>query len=185
MGLEDQVRSLPTSPGVYLFKSIRGRVLYVGKAQNLRSRVRQYVGGGDGRAQIPKLLERAEDVEVVVTPSAKDALLLENELIKRHRPPFNVRLRDDKQYLALRLDPQQDWPRLTQVRRFVKDGALYFGPYTSSVAMHEVVSGLRRIFPLRSCSDSSFRDYPRRGRPAMWKPHAHRSIYRYLPSAPW
>ena len=167
MGLEDQVRSLPTSPGVYLFKSIRGRVLYVGKAQNLRSRVRQYVGGGDGRAQIPKLLERAEDVEVVVTPSAKDALLLENELIKRHRPPFNVRLRDDKQYLALRLDPQQDWPRLTQVRRFVKDGALYFGPYTSSVAMHEVVSGLRRIFPLRSCSDSSFRDYQRRGRPCI------------------
>ncbi|NRA08512.1 MAG: excinuclease ABC subunit UvrC [Myxococcales bacterium] len=152
---------------MYLFKSIRGRVLYVGKAQNLRSRVRQYVGGGDGRAQIPKLLERAEDVEVVVTPSAKDALLLENELIKRHRPPFNVRLRDDKQYLALRLDPQQDWPRLTQVRRFVKDGALYFGPYTSSVAMHEVVSGLRRIFPLRSCSDSSFRDYQRRGRPCI------------------
>ncbi|MFP8877810.1 MAG: excinuclease ABC subunit UvrC [Myxococcota bacterium] len=167
MGLEDQARSLPTGPGVYLFKSVRGRVLYVGKAQNLRSRVRQYVGGGDGRAQIPKLLERAEDVEVVVTPSVKDALLLENELIKRHRPPFNVRLRDDKQYLALRLDPEQDWPRLTQVRRFVKDGALYFGPYTSSVAMHEVVSGLRRIFPLRSCSDASFRDYQRRGRPCI------------------
>ena len=167
MGLEEQARTLPMSPGVYVFKSARDRVLYVGKAQNLRSRVRQYVGGGDGRAQIPKLLERAESVEVVVTPSAKDALLLENELIKRHRPPFNVRLRDDKQYLALRLDPGQDWPRLTQVRRFVKDGALYFGPYTSSVAMHEVLSGLRRIFPLRSCSNATFRDYRRRGRPCI------------------
>ena len=167
MRLHEQARTLPTGPGVYLFKSTRGRVLYVGKAQNLRSRVRQYVGGGDGRAQIPKLLERAEAVEVVVTPTAKDALLLENELIKRHRPPFNVRLRDDKQYLALRLDPAQDWPRLTQVRRFAKDGALYFGPYTSSVAMHEVLSGLRRIFPLRSCTTATFRDYRRRGRPCI------------------
>ncbi len=90
---------------MYLFKSGAGRVLYIGKAQNLRSRVRSYVSGGDGRVRIPLLLERAHDVEVVVTRNVKDALLLENELIKRHKPPFNVRLRDDKQYLALRLDP--------------------------------------------------------------------------------
>ena len=99
-------------------------------------------------------MDRARDVDVVVTPNVKDALLLENELIKRHKPPFNVRLRDDKQYLALRLDPREhDWPRLTQVRRFKRDGAEYFGPYTSSVAMRRPLSNLRRIFPLRSCSD--------------------------------
>jgi excinuclease ABC subunit C len=167
MGLAERAESLPTGPGVYLFKSERGRVLYVGKAQNLRARVRQYVGGGDGRIRIPRLLDRATDVDAVVTPNVKDALLLENELIKRHKPPFNVRLRDDKQYLALRLDPRETWPRLREVRRFQQDGADYFGPYTSSVSLHAAVSNLRRIFPLRSCSEGSFRDYARRGRPCI------------------
>jgi excinuclease ABC subunit C len=165
--LRERIEALPTGPGVYLFKSRSGRVLYVGKAQNLRARVRSYVTGGDGRVRIPHLLERADDVEAVVTPGVKAALLLENELIKQHKPPFNVKFRDDKQYLALRLDPKADWPRLTQVRRFRRDGAWYFGPFTSSTAMHETVSRLRRIFPLRSCSDAVFRDYRRRGRPCI------------------
>jgi excinuclease ABC subunit C len=164
----ERLESLPTEPGVYLFKSERGRVLYVGKAQNLRTRVRSYFqAGGDGRIRVPPLVERTRDVDVVVTRNVKDALLLENELIKQHKPPFNVRLRDDKQYLALRLDPRETWPRLTQVRSFKRDGAFYFGPYTSSVAMREAVSNLRRIFPLRSCSDGTFRDYARRGRPCI------------------
>src|SRR4029450_5817056 len=123
------------TPGVYLMKSAKDRVLYVGKAQNLRSRLRSYFGGGSaGRVQVPRLVRRIADVSVLVTPSVKEALLLENELIKQHRPPFNGRLRDDKQYLGLRLDLRQTWPRLTQVRRFERDGALYFGPYTSSSA---------------------------------------------------
>ena len=167
MSLAERADGLPTGPGVYLFKNEKGNVLYVGKAQNLRSRVKQYVGGGDGRHQIPRLLDRARDVDVVVTPSVKDALLLENELIKRHKPPFNVRLRDDKQYLALRLDARESWPRLREVRKFADDGADYFGPYTSSVAMHEALSNLRRIFPLRSCSEGTFKDYRRRGRPCI------------------
>jgi excinuclease ABC subunit C len=165
--LAQRAESLPTGPGVYLFTSAAGKVLYVGKAQNLRSRVRSYVSGGDGRVRIPLLLERARGVEVVVTSSVKEALLLENELIKRHKPPFNVRLRDDKQYLALRLDPRERWPRLTQVRRFKRDGAQYFGPYTSSSSLREAISNLRRIFPLRSCSEAVFRDYARRGRPCI------------------
>ena len=128
---EERIESLPTGPGVYLFKNARGRVLYVGKAQNLRSRVRSYLrAGGDGRIRVAPMVEQAADVEVVITPSVKDALLLENELIKRHKPPFNVRLRDDKQYLGLRLDAREAWPRLTPVRRFREDGATYFGPYT-------------------------------------------------------
>jgi excinuclease ABC subunit C len=166
--LRERVESLPSGPGVYLFESERGKVLYVGKAQNLRSRVRSYFqSGGDGRAQIPRLVERIADVKVLVTPTVKDALLLENELIKQHRPTFNVRLRDDKQYLALRLDPGEKWPRLHMVRRFRRDGAQYFGPYTSSGAMRAALSNLRRIFPLRSCSDATLKDYARRGRPCI------------------
>jgi len=104
----ERVDDLPTTPGVYLFKSAAGKVLYVGKAQSLRTRVRSYLGaGGDGRHQVPPLMERVVAVDVLVTPTVKDALLLENELIKQHRPPFNVRLRDDKQYLGLRLDARE------------------------------------------------------------------------------
>ena len=165
--LAERAAGLPAKPGVYLFKNERGKVLYVGKAQNLRARVRQYLVGGDGRISMPPLLERAVDVDVVVTPSVKDALLLENELIKRHKPTFNVKLRDDKQYLALRLDPRETWPRLREVRRFQDDGADYFGPYTSSVALHAAVSRLRRIFPLRSCREGTFKDHARRGRPCI------------------
>lgn len=168
MSLAERVDGLPAEPGVYLFKNARGRVLYVGKAQSLRQRVRSYFqAGGDGRHQVPHLVERIADVDVVVTPSVTHALLLENELIKQHRPAFNVRLRDDKQYLALRLDAREPWPRLTGVRRFRDDGAEYFGPYTSSQSMREAVSNLRRILPLRSCSDAVFRDYARRGRPCI------------------
>jgi excinuclease ABC subunit C len=167
MTLEEQVEGLPTGPGVYLFKSERGSVLYVGKAQNLKSRVRQYVSGGDGRIRIPALVTRAASVDVLITGNVKEALLLENELIKQHRPPFNVRLRDDKQYLALRIDENETWPRVTMVRRFRKDGAQYFGPYTSSVALKSSLSKLRRLFPLRSCTDATFKDYARRGRPCI------------------
>jgi excinuclease ABC subunit C len=168
MELAERIERLPSGPGVYLFKSARGRVLYVGKAQSLRARVRSYLrAGADGRARMPEMVAQAADVEVVLTPSVKDALLLENELIKREKPPYNVRLRDDKQYLGLRLDPREAWPRLVPVRRFRADGAGYFGPYTSSQALREAVSNLRRIFPLRSCSDAVFRDYARRGRPCI------------------
>jgi len=149
-------------------KGARGKVLYVGKAQNLRARVRSYFNaGGDGRVQVPRLVRRVADVDVLVTPNVKDALLLENELIKQHKPAFNVRLRDDKQYLALRLDPKETWPRLTMVRSFKRDGAQYFGPYTSSSGMRHSLSHLRRIFPLRTCSDGVFKDYARRGRPCI------------------
>ena len=121
--LARRARALPTAPGVYLFKNAGGAVLYVGKAQNLRSRVRQYMAGGDGRAQIPDLMQRAVDVEVLVTANVKEALLLENELIKRHKPVFNGKLRDDKQYLALRRDERQTWPRPATLRRVRSAGA--------------------------------------------------------------
>ncbi len=165
--LKIRVASLPLSPGVYLYRDAKGILLYVGKAQNLRARVGSYFSGSDTRYQVPRLVERIADIEVLVTPTGKDALLLENELIKQHKPPFNVRLRDDKQYLALRLDLREPWPRLTTVRRFKKDGAQYFGPYTSSKSLREALHNLRRIFPLRTCTDPTFRDYARRGRPCL------------------
>ena len=146
---------------------VASRVLYIGKAQNLRARVRSYLNGGDGRIRIPALVERIRDVEVIVTANVKDALLLENELIKQYKPPYNVRLRDDKQYLGLRLDPREQWPKLVQVRKFRRDGAQYFGPFTSSTLMKDALYDLRRIFPLRTCSDGVFRDYARRGRPCI------------------
>ncbi|HXZ84399.1 MAG TPA: excinuclease ABC subunit UvrC, partial [Myxococcota bacterium] len=166
--LEERVAALPLEPGVYLFRDAEGRVLYVGKAQSLRARVRSYWNrGGDGRMQVPFLVERIADVEVIATANVKEALLLENQLIKQHKPRFNVRLRDDKQYLALRLDPAEPYPRFTETRRFARDGALYFGPYTSSTALRETLGSLQRIFPLRTCSDAVFRSYRRQGRPCL------------------
>ncbi len=166
--IKQRIEQLPAKPGVYFLKGGRGRILYIGKAQNLKSRVRSYFrAGGDGRLRAALLSQQVREIDVVVTPNVKDALLLENELIKQHRPRFNVKLRDDKQYLGLRLDPRERWPRLMAVRHFRQDGAHYFGPYTSSASLRRAVSDLRRSFPLRSCSDGMFRDCARRGRPCI------------------
>ncbi|MFI5315508.1 MAG: excinuclease ABC subunit UvrC [Myxococcota bacterium] len=166
--LEERIALLPIEPGVYLFRDAEARVLYVGKAQSLRARVRSYFNrGGDGRMQVPFLVDRIADVEVIATANVKEALLLENQLIKKHKPRFNVRLRDDKNYLALRLDPSEAYPRFTETRRFARDGALYFGPYTSSISLRETLASLQKIFPLRTCSDPVFRSYRRQGRPCL------------------
>lgn len=165
--LSEALARLPLDAGVYLFKDLHGKVLYVGKAKSLRARVRSYFRGADTRYQIPTLLKYVSDVEVLATATVKDALLLENELIKKYRPRFNLRLCDDKQYLALRLDLREEWPHITMVRKFRDDGAEYFGPYTSSNEMRGVLADLQRIFPLRPCADTVFRDYARRKRPCI------------------
>lgn len=166
--LKERVKALPTQPGVYLFLDSDGVVLYVGKAQDLRARVRSYfASGGDGRWRLQFLVPRIRDVDVVVTANVKEALLLENLLIKKHRPRFNVRLRDDKSYLGLRLDSREKFPRFTEVRRFRRDGAEYFGPYTSSGSLRETLSSVQKIFPLRTCSNASFKSYQRKGRPCL------------------
>src|SRR5574342_284541 len=142
----------------------RGEVVYVGKAASLRSRVRSYFDrSGDDRFFIPLLEELLGDVEVVVTRSEKEAVLLENELIKKHRPRFNVRLRDDKDFIALRLDPAHPYPRLEIVRARQRrdDGARYFGPYSSASSIRETLRVVNRHFQLRTCSDHVF-DHRRR-----------------------
>ncbi len=164
--LEAKVTRFPTRPGVYLMKDAQGRVLYVGKAKNLRARVRTYFReGADGRARVRFLMARVADVDFVVTDTEKEALILENTLIKRHRPRYNVDLRDDKTYLSLRLDVQNPFPRLTMTRRIVPDGSLYFGPYSSARALRETVDLIHRIFPLRQCRDREFRA---RTRPCLY-----------------
>jgi excinuclease ABC subunit C len=152
--LEEKLEALPTGPGVYLMKGRRGEVIYVGKAVNLRARVKSYFGrSSDTRAFIPILEGLLGDVETVVVSNEKEALLLENELIKRHQPRFNVLLKDDKNYICLRLDHTQPYPRLEVVRRFQADGAQYFGPYASASSIRETLRIVNRYFQLRTCSD--------------------------------
>lgn len=157
MELEDKLALLPSQPGVYLMKNGAGTVLYVGKAKNLRSRVRSYFRpSGDGRYRMQFLIPNVEDIDFLVTDTEKEALILENTLIKAHKPRFNVNFRDDKSYVNLRLDPRERYPRLTVVRRPGRDGALYFGPYASSQSVRETLRTLSRIFPLRLCTDHVF-----------------------------
>jgi excinuclease ABC subunit C len=152
--LEAKLDSLPTEPGVYLMKDRRGDIIYVGKAVNLRNRVRSYfTRTGDTRAFVALLDQFLGDIETVLVHNEKEALLLENELIKKHKPRFNVLLKDDKQYISLRLDRTQTYPRLEVVRRYQKDGARYFGPYSSASAIRETLRIINRFFHLRTCTD--------------------------------
>ncbi|HEY5951407.1 MAG TPA: excinuclease ABC subunit UvrC, partial [Kofleriaceae bacterium] len=171
---------IPTDPGVYLFKDARGAVIYVGKAQSLRTRVRQYFReGGDERFFIAAGFfgKAVADVETIVVNSSKEALLLENHLIKKHQPKFNVKLRDDKQYLVLRLVdpklpgadddklPKRDvFPRVEVVRNIRDDKASYFGPYHSATGARETLRVLNRHFQLRTCTDHVLET---RGRPCL------------------
>ncbi len=166
MDFQAKVEHLPARPGVYLLKDDRGRVLYVGKAKNLRVRVRTYLRpGADGRQRVRFLMNRVSDLDWVVTDTEKEALILENTLIKRHRPRYNVDLRDDKTYLSLRLDVQSPFPRLSMVRQVKRDGALYLGPYSSARSLRETVDLIQRIFPLRQCRDRTLRP---RARPCLY-----------------
>lgn len=146
-------QNIPSKPGVYLFKDVRGNVLYVGKASSLKNRLRSYF---PSRAPVsPRqkfLMEQAEDVEFVVTDSETEALILENHFIKKHKPRFNVRLRDDKTYPYIRISMQENFPKLSVVRRMEKDGARYFGPYTSSGSMWDAIRLIQRLFPIATCN---------------------------------
>ncbi len=152
--LHDQLRMLPDRPGVYLFRDAPGQILYVGKAVSLKNRVRSYFQAGRGlEAKTQALVALVASLEIMVTDSEVEALILENNLIKRHHPKYNIRLRDDKQYPFLRLDMRAAWPRLEVVRRPQDDGARYFGPYPHASAVRETMDVLRRAFPYRTCSD--------------------------------
>src|SRR5881628_2638565 len=144
---------LPDAPGVYLMKGKRGEILYIGKANVLADRVRSYFQkGADLTPKTRLLLSLVTDIETLVTRSELEALILENNLIKRHRPRFNVVLRDDKKYTYLRLPIKEAFPRFSIVRKVQHDGALYYGPYVPAGALRETLRAIKKIFPLATCT---------------------------------
>jgi len=149
--LEGQLRSLPRGPGVYLFRDEPGEVLYVGKAKSLRSRVRSYFQRGDGRVGTAQLTERIADVEVIVTRTEAEALHLEQNLVKRHRPPFNIRLRDDKSFPYIAVTLGDEYPRVMFTRERHRRGTAYFGPYANAKKVRETLDVLNRVFRFRPC----------------------------------
>jgi len=162
---KDILERTPTEPGVYLMKGKRnGKIFYVGKAVDLRARLRQYFTGADPRPFAQRLPRLLGDVETVLTRNEKEALLLENRLIKAHQPRFNVKLRDDKNFLSLRIDRKAEWPRVQVVRRQKRDGAQYFGPYHSAASVRQALRVLNKHFGLRTCPDHVLRN---RSRPCL------------------
>ncbi|MEW6398616.1 MAG: excinuclease ABC subunit UvrC [Bacillota bacterium] len=148
------LKGLPDRPGVYLFKDAAGQVVYVGKALSLRNRVRSYFHSSAGLNQrTMAMLSRAAGLDWIVTDTELEALTLESNLVKRHRPRYNVMLKDDKHYPYLRVTTEDRWPRLVVARRARRDGSRYFGPYYPASVVHETMRLCRRLFPLRTCSD--------------------------------
>jgi excinuclease ABC subunit C len=151
--LQSKLAHLPNSPGVYLFKNEQGEIIYIGKAAVLADRVRSYFQkGADHNPKTSLLVGQITDIETMVTRSELEALILESNLVKRHKPRFNIVLRDDKQYPYVRLPIKEDFPRLSIVRRVQKDGALYYGPYTPANALRETLKVIKHVFPLATCT---------------------------------
>jgi excinuclease ABC subunit C len=149
--IEAQLKALPAKPGVYLFRAPNDTVLYVGKAKSLRSRVRSYFRAGDARRGLDNLTSRVDRIEVVVTSTETEAFHLEQNFIKRHRPPFNVRLRDDKSYPYIAVTVDDDFPRVMFTRERHRRGVVYFGPYANAKKVRETLDVLNRVFRFRPC----------------------------------
>lgn len=150
--LREKLQHLPDKPGVYLMKDDQGRIIYVGKAVVLTNRVRSYFQSSRNHSpKVQAMVARIVDLEYIVTASEIEALILECNLIKKHRPKYNIRLRDDKTYPYIKVTTNEEFPLLYSTRRVQKDGARYFGPYTNAGSVHEVIKLMRKLFPLRSC----------------------------------
>jgi excinuclease ABC subunit C len=162
--LTEKLANLPSRPGVYLMRDAGGKVIYVGKAKDLRARVRAYFNRADERSQVEFLVRRIGDIESLVTTNDKEALILENNLIKQYKPRYNIRLKDDKSYLSIKVTTRHPWPRIFATRKIVKDGNRYFGPFSSAVAARETIDIIEKHFLLRSCTDNNFKN---RSRPCL------------------
>jgi len=152
--LRRQALNVCEQPGVYLMRDESATVIYVGKAKNLRNRLKTYFTGGDGRYQIEYLLQRVVTFETIVTQTEEQAFLLERDLIGKYKPRYNIMLKDDKSYYSIRIDERAEWPRLELVRRVQNDGATYFGPYAFGSELRNLLEIIRKVLPLRTCSDS-------------------------------
>jgi excinuclease ABC subunit C len=156
--IKRRLQAVPDTPGVYLFRDNRSQVIYVGKALRLRDRLRSYFTPGYApTAQVAELIRKAHDFEFVTTANEVEALVLENDFIKNYRPRYNIRLKDDKNYLYLKVPVTEEFPRVHYSRRVQKDGALYFGPYTSALSLRSTVKSIRQLLPFRTCSDEIFK----------------------------
>jgi len=153
--IRKRLRAVPEAPGCYLLRDAAGKVIYVGKALRLRSRLRSYFQAPQG--QKLELMKRIHDFEVMRTANDVEALVLENELIKHYQPRFNIRLKDDKNFLYLKLPMREDYPRVHYTRRIHNDGAIYFGPFASALGLRQTVKSIRQLLPFRTCSDDVFR----------------------------
>lgn len=151
--ITEQLRHLPNSPGVYLLRDAEENILYVGKAANLQHRVRSYFGAAQKLSpKLQRMVARVADIDFLVTTSEQEALILELNLIKRHHPHYNVRLKDDKSFPFLKISLDEEWPRIYFTRRLEKDGGRYFGPFASARSVRQALKALKRIFPFRTCS---------------------------------
>jgi excinuclease ABC subunit C len=151
--LTEKLALVPDLPGVYRMLNVEGTVIYVGKARSLRQRVRSYFNqGGQEHAKVRAMVEHVTDFDYIITDTEREALVLESNIIKDLRPHYNIRIKDDKHYPYLRLGTDEAYPRLTIVRRVIKDGAKYFGPYPNSSAVRDMLKLMKRIFPLRQCN---------------------------------
>lgn len=151
--LSERLRVTPQRPGVYIMRDANQTVLYVGKATNLRNRLRTYFGSATGKElKIKRLMSRTIDFEYIVTDSSSEALILENTLIKRHKPQFNARLKDDKTYPYIKIDRTEDFPQIYITRKVIKDGSAYFGPFATAGSIRKTMNLLKKLFPYRSCT---------------------------------
>ncbi|MBM3132655.1 MAG: excinuclease ABC subunit UvrC [Chloroflexi bacterium] len=151
---DQQSQLLPHKPGVYIFRDAKRTVLYVGKASNLHHRVRSYFTGQPSSEKIGRLVPRIADIDFIVTSSEQEALILENNLIKRHKPRFNVNLKDDKSYPYLKITLADEWPLIQFTRRLKEDGSRYFGPYAGAASLRQTMSLLNTLFPYRTCKQA-------------------------------
>ncbi len=174
-GIAQRLKRLPTAPGVYLMKGRSGKVIYVGKAKNLKNRVRSYfrapaggtggAGGagpaGDGRYAVRFLVSKTSDIDCIITDTEKEALFLEDTLLKQYKPRYNIRLKDSKTYVSIKITTAEKFPRILITRQIKKDGSRYFGPYVSARSVRGTLKLMRRIFPLCVCGLSEFRNRTR------------------------
>jgi excinuclease ABC subunit C len=161
---EDMVRDLPKATGVYLMKDSTDRIIYIGKANDLRNRLRGYLGQ-DSRLNVPRIIENTQKVDFILTSNETEALLLENQLIKEHKPRYNIDLKDDKSYVRIKVTTNSEWPGIYITRKVLRDGARYFGPFSSARSTRNTLSAIGRIFPVRRCTDTFFAN---RSRPCIF-----------------
>ncbi|MDF2520546.1 MAG: uvrC, partial [Clostridia bacterium] len=153
LSLEDKLKNLPEKPGVYIMKDENNEIIYVGKAISLKNRVRQYFQSSRGHSpKVVAMVERIRDLEYIITDSELEALILECNLIKKHRPKYNILLKDDKHYPYIKVTVNEAFPRIMITRDIKKDGAKYFGPYTDKFAVNRTIEVINKLFPIRSCS---------------------------------